>query len=113
MLKFLDDKTATRPQLLLDVYENLDILQLINHRLEFILIPGHHDIPGNDVADCAAKKSLQSPTVQLDVDFELQAAKESMKNHVNNIWQREWNDGETGSSADGQQYDQVLREIAS
>ena len=68
----------------------LKILKSTNKNISFEWVPGHCNIKGNEVADKAAKESLQNrQIVQLPMSYgEYRSA---VKTFVNNQWQQHWN----------------------
>jgi hypothetical protein len=84
-------------QAILDTVEELR-RQNLNISITIVWIPGHEDIPGNELVDVEAKEAAQTP--ELGTPFRHLLMKSSrnaiIKKIINEEWSNEWIQGETG-----------------
>ena len=94
-----DSKSAIQSLKRLDISQHTqsNILKLHQELFEggiviqFLWIPGHSNITGNERADCYAKEALNLPDIS-ETPLDHGSIKSSIKFHCLRLWQNTWND---------------------
>ena len=84
------DKSRARPNLIMEVNKFCDKLSKNKTNLEFIWIPSHVGIEGNERADEVAKKSLNHEKEGKRIPFELMEGYNRIEKIIMKEWQKRW-----------------------
>ena len=87
-LKSLSSQKSNSNQTLLD--EILYYISLIKSVLQFVWIPSHLGIPGNEVADLLANSATTHSHIDIKVKLELQDLHSLVTSNINSKWQEKW-----------------------
>ena len=89
-------ESKARPNLTVEILNNLDELARRGQTCEIHWIPSHVGVEGNEEADILAKEATRHETVDVEVNPELQDAYANIEARINNIWQDSWDDETKG-----------------
>ena len=91
VLKTLDSQQSKgRDNLLKDVLLLIRNMTDLNQNIEFLWIPSHIDISGNEQADSAAKNKLTDSDIS-NIDYSVPELYSIITKQINQKWQKEWN----------------------
>jgi ribonuclease HI len=68
------EKSNTRPNLLLNIQQLITDIYNAGGKINFMWIPGHADITGNEIADKLAKQALRKLNIDIKTELELKEA---------------------------------------
>jgi len=92
------NKSDSKPNLLLHVKELIAEAANKSIRVQFVWIPSHVNLAGNERADKTAKAATEHTAIDLVIPFELKDAYADIKHYIDNAWQLHYNNGNTGDS---------------
>lgn len=81
------------------LYRIHDILFQLHSRdvcVQFVWVPAHVGVDGNEEADILAKQAMKSVIVNIAVPLSKNEAKSIIRDKVIGMWQEQWDDGDTG-----------------
>lgn len=83
-------QSSCRPDLILEVQQLLFRLQKLLIQVEFLWVPAHKGIKGNEIADKAARECLTRTERDIKVPISKSETKTVIKEYVRKIWQENW-----------------------
>ena len=83
------------PNIIHEINHLIQGLNLRGQSVQFLWVPSHCGIPGNEAADKLAKEAL-SKQISLDIKLSISEMGSIIKSKVKAIWQKEWDESEKG-----------------
>lgn len=83
-------ESKCRQDLILEISQALFRLHMQTILVQFLWVPAHVGVDGNETADKAAKQCLKQHGCDLDVPLSKAEARVVVKHHVRTLWQTNW-----------------------
>ena len=87
-------KSISRPNLLTEIF---DLIRKYNRNINFIWLPSHIGIKGNELADRLANLAISGDNIDIDIGLELSEAYDLVDRYITGKWQHNWENEATGS----------------
>ena len=88
LLKNIQEGTCpNRPEQMRNIINLIDEIQDLGTTVEICWIPGHNGIPGNERADCLAKKAKENEDIDIITRNEIKDQKLSINKYILSMWQ--------------------------
>ena len=89
-------ESKARPNLTIEIINNIDELAKNGKQCEIHWIPSHVGVEGNEAADILAKESTTHAIVDVHVNPELQDIYADIEMRINSLWQTRWDEETKG-----------------
>lgn len=76
--------------MVIEIIQELYSLKQNNVKVEFLWVPAHIGLRGNEKADVLAKKAIERKAVDKQIPFSRSEIKSMIKNNILKIWQHQW-----------------------
>lgn len=89
-------KSDTRQDIVLEILQILFMMHQENKIVQFIWVPAHTGVAGNEAADKLAKQAMAKETIDMEIKYSKLEIKSIIKREINNNWQMYWDNEEKG-----------------
>jgi len=87
-------KSISRPNFLTEIF---DLIRIYNININFIWLPSHIGLKGNELADRLANLAISGNYIYIDIGLELSEAYDLVDRYVSGKWQHNLENEATGS----------------
>lgn len=89
-------KSDTRQDIVLEILQILFMMQQKNKIVQFLWVPAHTGVAGNEAADKLAKHSMAKENIDIQIGYSKLEMKSIIKREINKNWQSYWDNEEKG-----------------
>uniref|UniRef100_A0A8C2HUK7 Uncharacterized protein n=1 Tax=Cyprinus carpio TaxID=7962 RepID=A0A8C2HUK7_CYPCA len=82
--------SESRPDILIEIQQTLYRIQMMGLTVNFLWVPAHIGIQGNEMADKAAKEAIKNNGINLSVSISKNEIKSIIKERLKVRWQKQW-----------------------
>ncbi|XP_014880361.1 uncharacterized protein LOC106941759 [Poecilia latipinna] len=91
-----NNKSDSRPDILIEIQQTLYRINMMGLTVNFVWVPAHHGIKGNEMADRMAKESTNRVKIDINVSFSITEIKGTIKKKTRERWQKLWDEEKKG-----------------
>ncbi len=92
----LSGKSEARQDLVFEVLQSLLRIRQLRIEVNFLWVPAHVGVNGNEEVDLLAKKALTYPQIEIKLALSKAEFKRVISVEVSKKWQKLWNSGSKG-----------------
>lgn len=96
IVSIYNQKSESRPDLIMEILQNLFELKQIKIEVQFMWVPAHVGIKGNEEADKLAKQVVDEDRVEIELSHSLKEIKSVIKEEMIKKWQQYWDNESKG-----------------
>ncbi len=90
LISLNERKSKTRQDMIIEIIQELHSLKQISIKVQFLWVPAHIGLKGNEEADNLAKKAIEQETVDIQIPFSRSEIKSIIKKNIWKLWQQLW-----------------------
>lgn len=96
LTSILSGNSTCRQDLLNKIHQFVFLLTQQNLFVQFLWVPAHKGVEGNEKADYLAKEAIKADAVELEVPLNNSELRTVIKENVNKLWQERWDTDKKG-----------------
>ncbi|XP_035984330.1 uncharacterized protein LOC118557933 [Fundulus heteroclitus] len=96
LISLQNNQSDSRPDILIEIQQTLYRINMMGLVVNFVWVPAHNEIKGNEMADRMAKESTNKVRVDINVSFGITEIKGIIKQKAKDRWQKLWDEERKG-----------------
>lgn len=90
LISLKEMKSETRQDMVIEIIQELHSIKQASLEVQFLWVPAHIGLRGNEEADALAKKAIEREIVDIQILYSRSEIKSIIKRNILKIWQQYW-----------------------